>query len=106
LFFDPALINAVEATAPYNTNRIAHTTNDLDGFTRYAASAAYDPFINYIRLGSCLSSGLFVWHTFGIKPSNDWATYGINSTYRDAKGGHDNPKFHMGIVATPPKDAR
>jgi protocatechuate 3,4-dioxygenase beta subunit len=105
LFFDPALINAVEATSPYNTNRIPHTLNDYDGFTGYAASAAYDPFPNYIQLGSSLSSGLFVWHTFGIKPSNNWATYGTNTAYRDAAGGHDNPKFQMGIVATPPTDA-
>jgi hypothetical protein len=105
LFFDPALINAVEATAPYNTNKIPHTTNDADGFTGYAASAAYDPFPEYIQLGNSLSSGLFVWHTFGIKPSSDWGTYGTNTAYRDAAGGHDNPKFNMGIVASPPPDA-
>jgi hypothetical protein len=36
---------------------------------------------------------------------NDWATYGINTAYRDDKGGHYTPKFQMGIVATPPTDA-
>ncbi|KAF8852286.1 hypothetical protein BDZ45DRAFT_695225 [Acephala macrosclerotiorum] len=52
LFFDTALINAVEATAPHNTNKIPHTTNDADMFTGYSATAAYDPFPNYIMLGS------------------------------------------------------
>lgn len=35
LFFDQALINAIEKLAPYNTNTIPQTTNNADGFTGY-----------------------------------------------------------------------
>lgn len=105
LFFDQALITAVEATAPYNTNKIAKTTNTADFFTGYSATAAYDPFPEYIQLGSDLSKGLFVWIEIGVKPTNDFTTYGTNAAYRDAKGGHDNPGFNMNIVASPPPTA-
>ncbi len=45
LFFDQALISAVEKLVPYNTNRVALTTNAADLYTGYAATAAYDPFV-------------------------------------------------------------
>lgn len=102
LFFDPALTNAVEATAPYNQNKIAHTTNDADGFTGYAASKAYDPFPSYIFLGNKVEQGLFVWSLVGIDQTLDVTTYAANTAYVDATGGHNNPGFNMGIVATPP----
>lgn len=51
LFFDQSLINAIEATSPYNTNTIPRTANNADLFTGYAATAAYDPFPEYIMLG-------------------------------------------------------
>lgn len=36
IFFDQALIDAVEKTAPYNTNTIPQTLNNVDGYTGYA----------------------------------------------------------------------
>ncbi|CZR57331.1 related to GPI anchored dioxygenase [Phialocephala subalpina] len=105
LFFDTALINAVEATAPYNTNKIPHTTNDADMFTGYSATAAYDPFPNYIMLGTKLSQGLFVWAEIGVKPANDQGTYGANTAYLAADGGHDNPAFNMFATTFPPPTA-
>ncbi|KAH7419284.1 Intradiol ring-cleavage dioxygenase [Cadophora sp. MPI-SDFR-AT-0126] len=102
LFFDPALIDAVEATDPYNKNRIARTSNDADGYTGYAATSAYDPFAEYIMLGSKLSDGLFMWADLGIKSTNNWDTYGTHAAVLGADGGKDNPKFNMGIVGTPP----
>ncbi|TVY65644.1 hypothetical protein LSUE1_G006194 [Lachnellula suecica] len=102
LFFAPALLNAVEATAPYNTNKIPKTTNDADGFTGYAANAAYDPFPNYVMLGSKLSDGLFMWIELGIKPSNDVTSYASNAAFLQADGGHNNPNFNQYNVITPP----
>jgi hypothetical protein len=69
-FIDTALINAVEAIALYNTDKVRQRPNDADLFTGQAASSAYDPFPEYTQLGSSLSSGPFVWHMFGIKLSD------------------------------------
>jgi protocatechuate 3,4-dioxygenase beta subunit len=104
LFFDQSLITAVEATSPYNTNKIALTTNDADQFTGYSASAKYDPFPEYILIGgaSQLSKGIFAWIEIGIRPSADYTNYGTNAAYRDATGGHENPGFNMGIVGNAP----
>ncbi|KAK9423661.1 putative Intradiol ring-cleavage dioxygenase [Seiridium unicorne] len=66
LFFDQALIDTIEATAPYNTNRVAKTSNLADGFAGYAASPKYDQFPNYAMLGSGVSGGMFVWAELGI----------------------------------------
>ncbi|CZS99299.1 hypothetical protein WAI453_008238 [Rhynchosporium graminicola] len=102
LFFDPALIDAVEATDPYNKNKIARTSNDADGFTGYSATAAYDPFAEYIMLGSKLSDGLFMWADLGIKAANNQDKYGTHTAVLGPDGGKDNPKFDMSIVGTPP----
>lgn len=77
LFFDQALVSAVEATSPYNTNTIPLTTNNADLFTGYAANAAYDPFPEYVKLGNSLSDGLFMWIemvSFDLSTSYDFAS--------------------------------
>ncbi|PQE10668.1 hypothetical protein CJF30_00010661 [Rutstroemia sp. NJR-2017a BBW] len=102
LFFDTPLVNAVEATAPYNTNKIPRTSNDADLFTGYSATAAYDPFPEYIVLGDQLSHGIFAWAEIGINLSNNWDQYASWAAYLAADGGHDNPNFNMGVVGTPP----
>lgn len=102
LFFDQALIDTIEATAPYNTNRIAKTSNLADQFTGYAASPNYDPFPNYALLGNGVSGGLFVWAELGINTSSNWDYYApYASTWKEG-GGYDNPKFNMMVVGTPP----
>jgi protocatechuate 3,4-dioxygenase beta subunit len=102
LFFEQPLISAVEKTAPYNTNRIPLTQNDADGYTGYAASKAYDPFPNYTFLGNKLEQGLFVWALVGLDLAGDVEKYATNTAYVDAAGGHNNPKFDMSIVGSPP----
>ncbi|RDL40521.1 Uncharacterized protein BP5553_00500 [Venustampulla echinocandica] len=102
LFFEQALINAVEKTAPYNTNRIQMTQNDADMFTGYAATKAYDPFPSYTYLGSQIEQGIFAWALLGIDLNANVEQYATNTAYVDATGGHNNPSFNMGIVATPP----
>lgn len=102
LFFDQSLIDTIEATSPYSTNRIARTSNAADGFTGYAASPNYDPFPNYAMLGSGVAGGLFVWAEMGINTSSNWDYYApYASTWKEG-GGYNNPKFNMMVVATPP----
>jgi len=102
LFFDQTLRDAVEATAPYNTNRIAKTANLADGFTGYAATAKYDPFPNYITLGNALSDGLFVWAELGLNTSSNWDYYApYASTWKEG-GGYNNPNFNFMAVVNPP----
>ena len=102
LFFDQSLINAVEALDPYNKNTIAKTSNAQDGFTGYSATAAYDPFPEYIMLGTSLSQGLFAWIELGINPNSDYTQYAPPAAFWRAGGGVNNPNFNMGIVGTAP----
>ncbi|KAH8658738.1 Intradiol ring-cleavage dioxygenase [Tricladium varicosporioides] len=102
LFFEQTLVSAVEATAPYNTNKIKLTLNDADGYTGYAASKAYDPFPNWLMLGNKLDQGLFVWALVGLDTTANVEKWATNTAYIDATGGHNNPKFDNSIVATPP----
>ncbi|KAI0809947.1 Intradiol ring-cleavage dioxygenase [Xylaria sp. FL0064] len=102
LFFDQALRDAVEATAPYNTNRIPKTTNLADMFTRYAAKADYDPLPNYIFLGNGLANGLFVWAELGLNTSSTWDQYAPYASTWKETGGYNNPNFDFFAVVNPP----
>lgn len=102
LFFDQGLRDAVEALPPYDTNGIAATPNLEDDYAGYAATAAYDPFLNYVVLGGELGGGLFAWHEIGINTSADWDTYATYASIWAEGGGYDNPSFDYSIVATPP----
>ncbi|KAI1771200.1 putative GPI anchored dioxygenase [Hypoxylon cercidicola] len=102
LFFDQPLRDTVEATAPYADNPIPHTTNLDDWFTGYAATPDYDPFPNYIMLGSTLDDGIFMWAELGLNTSSNWTYYApYASTWKEG-GGYDNPDFDFMAVAFPP----
>jgi len=66
LYFDQALVDAVEATAPYNSNRQPLTANNRDGVLAQELEAGSDPFMQYRRLGEGLKDGVFAWLSFGI----------------------------------------
>ncbi|KAK8047127.1 Intradiol ring-cleavage dioxygenase [Apiospora saccharicola] len=102
LFFDQALRDAVEATAPYNANRIPKTTNLRDMYTGYSASPNYDPFANYVALGGGLDKGLFVWAELGINTKANWDAYAAAASIWKEGGGYNNPKFNFFVVGTPP----
>lgn len=102
LFFDQALRDAVEALPPYAGNRVPATANLADGFTGYASSSAYDPFLNYVVLGTRLSDGLFAWHELGINTSANWDAYATYASIWAEGGGSENPRFDFSIVGTPP----
>ncbi|KAI0200907.1 Intradiol ring-cleavage dioxygenase [Astrocystis sublimbata] len=102
LFFDQALRDAVEATAPYNTNRIPKTANLRDGFTGFAATAKFDPFPNYITLGNGLEDGIFVWAELALNTSSNWDNYASHAATWKEGGGYNNPNFDFFAVASPP----
>ncbi|KAI0468415.1 Intradiol ring-cleavage dioxygenase [Xylaria cf. heliscus] len=102
LFFDQALRDAVEATAPYNTNRIPKTANLVDQFTGYAAKSNFDPFPNYILLGNGLQNGLFVWAELALNTSSNWDYYAPYAATWKEGGGYNNPNFNFIAVVNPP----
>jgi len=103
LFFDQSLVSAVEKVAPYSTNRIALTTNAVDMYTGYAATAAYDPFPEYVLLNANnISQGIFMWIEIAFKPSSNWDDYAITAASLGPDGGIVNPKFTLFKAITPP----
>ncbi|OLN92164.1 hypothetical protein CCHL11_01392 [Colletotrichum chlorophyti] len=66
LFFDQSLISEVEALEPYSTNQQELTTNLEDNIAAGEATAEYDPFLKYVKLGDDLADGLLMWITIGI----------------------------------------
>ncbi|TPX12515.1 uncharacterized protein E0L32_000692 [Thyridium curvatum] len=103
LFFDQALISAVEKLAPYNTNRIPLTTNARDLYSGYAATEAYDPFPEYVFLdGKDLSQGLFMWIEVAINTKANYNDYAIVAAILGPEGGKNNPKYSLIKAITPP----
>lgn len=79
LFWDQDLIEAVEATYPYNTNNITITPNSEDRvFSTETADTDSDPVFEYVFLGKDLSDGIFGWVTIGVNRS---ATYDPNYSF-------------------------
>lgn len=103
IFFDQALIDAVEKLAPYNANRVARTSNAADGLTGYAATAAYDPFPEYVLLDAKdLSKGIFMWLEVAFDPRVNYDQYATVAAFLGPNGGVDNPAFSIGKAITPP----
>jgi hypothetical protein len=92
-FFDQDLIDKVEKTAPYNTNKQAVMTNAKDDILLQEAATA-DPFFEYVLLGNDLKDGIFAWFSFGVNPK---LYRGIMPVAENLKEGGkmktDNPKL-------------
>ncbi|KAL3475953.1 Intradiol ring-cleavage dioxygenase [Aspergillus californicus] len=70
IFWDQELIQAVEATYPYNTNDIPITPNAEDRVVGVeTANSEADPMLNYALLGDSLEDGLFAWITVAVNLS-------------------------------------
>ena len=65
-FFDQALISAVEAIAPYSTNRQARTANKNDAILIQETANKADPFFEYVQLGTNIKDGVFGWFSLGV----------------------------------------
>ncbi|TQN71663.1 hypothetical protein CSHISOI_03844 [Colletotrichum shisoi] len=84
LFFDQSLISEVETLAPYTSNTQVLTTNLGDRIAASEATAEYDPFLKYVRLGDDLNDGLLMWITIGIDTTADY-----NDQVRAASHWHE-----------------
>jgi hypothetical protein len=79
VFWDQDLINAIEATYPYNTNTVTLTTNAEDRvFADETADTETVPVFEYVYLGDSLADGIFGWVTVAVNVS---ATYDPNYSY-------------------------
>ncbi|KAF7585560.1 hypothetical protein BBP40_010652 [Aspergillus hancockii] len=75
LFYDQDLIDAVEATSPYNTNTVGLTTNAEDRvFNTETTGTNSDPVFNYVYLGESLADGILAWITVGVNVSASYGT--------------------------------
>ncbi|KAI1130917.1 Intradiol ring-cleavage dioxygenase [Nemania abortiva] len=90
LFWPEDLREEVEATAPYNENTQALTTNDEDMWSILQADENFDPIPQFIYLGDSIEDGLFAWIQIGINGSADYTTdsYYSIAAYYDEDGGH------------------
>ncbi|KAK1990369.1 aromatic compound dioxygenase [Colletotrichum falcatum] len=102
LYFDEAIINEVEALAPYNTNTQAVTTNLEDGIAADQATAEYDPFLKYVRLGDDLGDGLLMWITIGINTTADYNDKVTPAAHYYEGGGVDQGNGGGGFPGGPP----
>ncbi|OHE92517.1 hypothetical protein CORC01_12166 [Colletotrichum orchidophilum] len=89
LFFDQDLISEVETLAPYTSNRQTLTTNLQDGIAAGEATAVYDPFLKYVRLGDDLNDGLLMWITIGIDTTADYNDHVSAAAHYHEGGGVD-----------------
>ncbi|KAK5655380.1 hypothetical protein OQA88_5650 [Cercophora sp. LCS_1] len=103
LFFDQALINAVEQTAPYSTNRVAKTSNAADMYTGYSATSAYDPFPEYVLLdANDITKGIFMWLEVGFNANVNYEAYKTIAAYLGPNGGTNNPAYDFRKAISPP----
>ncbi|KAK4466277.1 Intradiol ring-cleavage dioxygenase [Cladorrhinum samala] len=103
LFFDQALITAVERLAPYSTNRVARTSNAADGYTGYSATTTYDPFPEYVLLdANDISKGIFMWIEVGFNQNANYEAYKTVAAYVGPNGGVSNPAYDLRKAITPP----
>ena len=99
LYFDQALITAVERTEPYTENKQTLTLNANDGLLRMTPDGE-DPFFRYVLLGDKIQDGIFAYIRFGVDHS---ASYTVNpAATRDSRGGHQNPTGPMKDGSKPP----
>lgn len=92
LFYPDDLRADVEANYPYNTNTVALTTNDEDQWAPVQTDTYYDPFVDFVYLGSDITDGLFVWKQIAINTTVDYTdddNYKIASIWT-ANGGVEN----------------
>jgi len=93
-FFDQDLINAVEATAPYSTNRQARTANARDAILIQETGNGADPFFEYVQLGSKISDGVFGWISFGVNMTYSRTIMAVAEKFKEGgKMVTTNPKL-------------
>jgi len=70
IFWDAALITAVNSIEPYVSNTDVITAN-VDDNVYPDEAVGYDPVPNYMYLGGDIADGLFAWTTVGVDLTKD-----------------------------------
>jgi hypothetical protein len=93
-FFDQTLINAIEATVPYSTNRQARTANNNDAILIQETANNADPFFEYVQLGTNLKDGVFGWFSFGVNMTYSRSIMAVAQKFKEGgKMVTTNPKL-------------
>ncbi|KAF4776175.1 hypothetical protein HER10_EVM0004110 [Colletotrichum scovillei] len=95
-------IQFVETLAPYTSNTQTLTTNLQDGIAAGEATALYDPFLKYVRLGEDLNDGLLMWITIGIDTTADYSDEVRAAAHYYEGGGVDQSSGGDGPGGPPP----
>jgi hypothetical protein len=96
------LIKAVEATDPYNTNTIAYTSLETDGWELEEATSDYDPFVEYVQLTDDITDGVLAWITIALDMSSDHSANRTAAAYYYKDGGVANPDPDKGLPPSNP----
>jgi protocatechuate 3,4-dioxygenase beta subunit len=91
LYFDNDLASEIESFYPYTNNPTLRTTNVEDSFVPDESTPNYDPFVDYIKLGSDANDGMLMWITIGINTTADYNEDIDAAAYHYANGGVANP---------------
>lgn len=92
----------MEATAPYNTNTIAYTSLELDGWELEEATSDYDPFVEYVQLTDNIEDGVMGWITIALDMSSDHSANRTAAAFLYAEGGVTNPGASKGLPPSNP----
>ncbi|KAK3315366.1 Intradiol ring-cleavage dioxygenase [Apodospora peruviana] len=87
VYFDQALINAVESTSVYKANTQALLLNEND-FLFAEGARTSDPVVNYVTLGKNIEDGLLGWIAFGINSTMVREVHAATTLYKE--GGKAN----------------
>lgn len=90
LFWNTELRDAVEAVYPYTLNTQTVVSNEDDMWAPLQADNDYDPFPEFLYLGSDVTDGLFAWIQVGINTTLDMRDneYYSVAAVIEADGGH------------------
>jgi hypothetical protein len=105
VYFDQALIDAVEQTFPYNTNKDRKMKNSADFLMATGARNGQDPVTEYVLLGPKVEDGILAWLNYGIDPTAKYRVSPASHCYE--KGCVTDPKGGLagmlsGGIAIPP----
>lgn len=102
VYFEDALVQAVEATSPYNTNTIPFTTWETDGWMLDEATTDYDPYAEYVQLSEDLQDGLLAWITVVVDLSSNHTANLTAAAHYYAGGGVAVNGSGMGLPPSNP----
>jgi hypothetical protein len=89
-YFDQTLLQTIEKTTPYNTNKQAWTQNNQDQIFKQGQGGGDNPIIQITQLGNTVESGLYGFIDVGVNPTAKRNPSPVN--YWTAGGGIPNDR--------------